>query len=244
MASDELMAFLQAVSHLALSPAERAVALLWWHGLTDAAAARSVRELVREIEGAGFGQQNVTRLAGSLGRDARTTKSRDGRYAIRATARRTLDETYLPLLKVRPTPRSNSVLPLELVGDTRQYIERVVLQLNVSYENGSFDCCAVMCRRLLETLIIEAYEAANRAEELKGNDGHFMMFSGLLNKLEKDKAFSLGRNSLQGLRDFKALGDLSAHNRRFNARADDIDRIRPGLRVATEELLTLAGLSK
>src|SRR5206468_1835173 len=109
---------------------------------------------------------------------------------------------------------------LELVIDTRQYLERVVLQLNASYDTGLFDCCAVMCRRLLETLIIEVYEAAGRADELKGADSHFIMFAGLLAKLEKDKAFNLGRNSLQGLRDFKALGDLSAHNRRFNARID------------------------
>jgi hypothetical protein len=84
MASDELMAFLLALSHLDLSPAERAVVLLWRHGLTDAVAARSVRQLVREIESAGFGQQNVTRLAASFGRDARSTKSRDGRFAIRS----------------------------------------------------------------------------------------------------------------------------------------------------------------
>jgi hypothetical protein len=80
------MAFLQTVSHLALSPVERAVALLWWHGLTDAAAARSVRELVREIEGAGFGQQNVTRMASTLGRDSRATKSRDGRTLEQMTS--------------------------------------------------------------------------------------------------------------------------------------------------------------
>jgi len=71
-----------------------------------------------------------------------------------------------------------------------------------------------------------------------------MMFAALLAKLEKDRAFNLGRNSLQGLRDFKVLGDSSAHNRRFNARIDDIDRIRAGLRVATEELLNLSRLGK
>jgi hypothetical protein len=133
---------------------------------------------------------------------------------------------------------------LELVVGTRQYIERVVLQLNASYDAGLFDCCAVMCRRLLETLIIEVYEAVGRAEELKAGDSHFMMFAGLLTKLENDKNLNLGRNSMQGLRDFKTLGDLSAHNRRFNARLDDIDRVRAGLRVATEELLNLADLTK
>jgi hypothetical protein len=56
----------------------------------------------------------------------------------------------------------------------------------VSYDAGLFDCCAVMCRRLLETLIIDFYEAVGRADELKGADNQFMMFGGLLSKIEKD----------------------------------------------------------
>jgi hypothetical protein len=235
--------FLRSLSELKLSPAERAIALLWWHGITDSNSSTSVRDLATEIEQAGFGQQNATRLNVSLERDPRTSKTRNGEFRIRATARRGLDDRYVPLLQVKPIVRSGTVLPLELVSGTRHYIEKVVLQLNASYDAGLFDCCAVMCRRLLETLIIEVYEANGRAGELKGSDDHFMMFSGLLAKLEKDTAFHLGRNSIQGLREFKALGDLSAHNRRFNARANDIDRVRAGLRVATEELLNLAGLA-
>jgi hypothetical protein len=99
-----------------------------------------------------------------------------------------------------------------------------------------------MCRRLLETLIIEAYEADGRANHLKGNDGYFMMFSSLLTVLEGDAKFHFGRSALQGLKDFKKLGDLSAHNRRFNATRHDLDRIRDGLRVAVEELVHLAHL--
>ena len=48
---------------------------------------------------------------------------------------------------------------------------------------------------------------------------------------------------MKGLRDFKNLGDLSAHNRRFNARKEDIDRVRDGLRVIVEELVHLANLT-
>jgi hypothetical protein len=99
-----------------------------------------------------------------------------------------------------------------------------------------------MCRRLLETLIIETYERAGRANEIKGADGHFMMLNALIAFLERDNSVHLGRNAAKGLKDFKQLGDLSAHNRRFNARRNDIDRIRDGLRVAVEELLHLSGL--
>jgi hypothetical protein len=137
---------------------------------------------------------------------------------------------------------TGSVIPLGVVTG-RGYLEKVVLQLNVSYDAQLYDCCAVMCRRLVETLTIEVYEQCHRADEIKGADGHFLMLNGLATFFENDKAFNIGRSGLKGLRDFKNLGDLSAHNRRFNAHKEDIDRIRDGLRVAVEELAHLAKLA-
>ena len=55
------------------------------------------------------------------------------------------------------------VIPTALVRGTRGYIERVANQVNGAYENGWYDACAVMIRRLLETLIIEAFEKHNIA---------------------------------------------------------------------------------
>ena len=66
------------------------------------------------------------------------------------------------------------------------------------------------------------------------------MFSGLLSVVEVDKSLGLGRSSVQALRDFKKLGDLSAHNKCFTARNPDIDQVKDGLRIASEELLHIA----
>ena len=142
--------------------------------------------------------------------------------------------------KARP---SDSVLPRELFARTRGYIEKVVSQINGSYDQEFYDCCAVMCRRLGETLIIEVYEAQGRAAAIKDGDDNFLMLSGLLGILKKDGTIHLGRNAKRGLDGLKDLGDKAAHNRRFNARQSDIDAIRPDLRTATEELLHLAGLA-
>jgi hypothetical protein len=159
-------------------------------------------------------------------------------HDVRARAQEKLGEPGTP-----GAPKdTGSVIPLGL-ATARGYLEKVVLQLNASYDAQLYDCCAVMCRRLLETLIIEVYEHCGRAPEIKGSDGNFLMLSGLAGYFENDKAFNVGRNGMKGLRDFKSLGDLSAHNRRFNARKEDIDRVRDGLRVIVEELLHLAKLS-
>ncbi len=99
-----------------------------------------------------------------------------------------------------------------------------------------------MCRRLLEMLIIEVYEWRNQSAQLRGADGNLHMLNGLIGVVERDQSLGLSRNGLKGLKDFKSLGDLSAHNRRFNAQASDVDRVRSGLRIAVEELLHLSNL--
>ena len=55
-------------------------------------------------------------------------------------------------------PKTEMVLARSLVSNTRGYIERVVAQINGTYENGWYDGCAVMIRRLLETLIATVYK--------------------------------------------------------------------------------------
>ncbi|OHA09206.1 MAG: hypothetical protein A3B37_01085 [Candidatus Sungbacteria bacterium RIFCSPLOWO2_01_FULL_59_16] len=164
-------------------------------------------------------------------------------WRLHPRGRNALDLLYEPLASLpKKTKPTDSVLPRVLFSGTRGYIENVVFQVNASYDHGLFDCCAVMCRRLLETLIIELYEGVGRSSDIKDRDKNYFMFADLLRILEADRAFHLSRNGQQGLRDFKKLGDLSAHNRRFNARKPDIDRVRDGIRVASEELLHLAKL--
>ena len=85
-------------------------------------------------------------------------------------ARRDLDSEYSFAFKPRPPAASDAVLPVELFAGTRGYIERVVDQINKAYDAELWDCSAVMCRRLLETLIIEMYERSGRAADIKGSD--------------------------------------------------------------------------
>lgn len=236
-------AFLRAIAPQPLTLRDRALALLWWVGRDDPKEGLTAREICDFIEAQGFPKQNSSRLHLALERDRRTSKAGGNRWKLHPSARALLEQEFGGFRDSRPAPvASSSVLPTELFRGTRGYLEKVVYQLNASYDATLYDCCAVMCRRTLETLLIEVYEHVNRADEIKGADGHFLMFAGLLSFFESDKAFNPSRNGLRGLREVKTLGDLAAHNRRFNARKDDIDRLREGLRIAAEELLHLAGL--
>ena len=139
-------------------------------------------------------------------------------------------------------PRSEQVLPSALFRGTRGYIEKTVAQINITYETGSYDATAVLVRRLIETLLIEVYEARGEQAQVKGSDGNYLQLSGLIAKALGQSAWGLGRNTKAALHSLKQSGDLSAHSRRYNALRTDIDDVKLGLRVAAEELLHLAGL--
>jgi hypothetical protein len=222
---------------------ERSIALLWWAGREEPAQGMTAQSICAALETVGYPKQNVSRLETKLREDRRTSRAGANSWRLHPKVRRELDAEFSFALSARQLPNTDSVLPTELFRGTRNYIERVVEQINKSYDAKLWDCSAVMSRRLIETLIIEVYEKGGRANEIKTSDGNFLMLNGLIGYLEKDTVLHIGRSAMKGLRDFKQLGDLSAHNRRFNARCDDIDRVRDGIRIASEELLHLSGLA-
>lgn len=156
-------------------------------------------------------------------------------------------QTEAPITYVPPSqgtrPRSQSVLPRAIVNNTRGYIERVVDQINGSYEKGWFDGCAVMMRRLLETLIIECFEAHGKSNNIKNpSTGDFLYLSDLIIKTLQEPAWNLGRNTKRALPTLKSIGDQSAHSRRYNAYREDIDKLIPDFRTVCQELIYLAQL--
>ena len=128
-----------------------------------------------------------------------------------------------------------------LFRNTRGYLVKVANQANGAYSQGWYDACAVMLRRLLETLIIEAFEKHGIASNIKNSQGDFLYLRDLIDRTISESSWNLSRNSKISMPKLKDIGDKSAHSRRFNAVREDIDRVIPDLRVVAEELLNLAG---
>jgi hypothetical protein len=137
---------------------------------------------------------------------------------------------------------TQKVVIFSLVKSTRGYIEKVTHQVNTSYEHGSYDACAVMIRRLVETLIIELFEAFKIESKIKNSSGDFLYLKDLVDKTLAETSWNLSRNSKKSLPRLKDIGDKSAHSRRFNALREDIDNMKDDLRVVIQELVSLAKL--
>jgi len=137
---------------------------------------------------------------------------------------------------------SEQVLPYSIVRGTRGYIEKVTNQINGCFENGWFDACAVMMRRLVETLIIEVFEAHNIAIKIKNANDDFLYLRDLIDRTLAEKTWNLSRNAKKALSRLKDLGDRSAHSRRFNAHYGDVHKVLDDFRIIVQELVYLAKL--
>ena len=134
---------------------------------------------------------------------------------------------------------TDKFFPLELLKGTRPYIEKIAIQACGSYDLGWYDAAAGMARRLLETLIIELFEAKGLDQKIKKPDGTFHYLGLLIAVLLSETAFNIGRNTKKALPALKDLGDQSAHSRRYTARQQDLDSLKRELRVTIEELIHL-----
>ena len=139
-------------------------------------------------------------------------------------------------------PNSDFLLPFSLVRGSRGYIEQVCNQINGCYERGYYDGCAVMCRRMLETLIIESFEKHGLASKIKDGGGEFLYLADLIDRTLHETSWNLTRNAKRALPRLKDLGDKSAHSRRYNAHRADLDKVSDDLRFVVQELVYLAGL--
>jgi hypothetical protein len=160
--------FFRAIDTDNLRAIDRALALLWFIGREDASLAASTKSLCEIIERHGHPKQNASRLNEALAEDRRTSKAGPDSWRLLPRARRIFDEQYSAKVYSRAARASDTVLSRDLFKLSRRgYLDKVVYQLNASYDHGLYDCCAVMCRRVLETLLIEVYEAKGRTAEIK-----------------------------------------------------------------------------
>lgn len=99
------------------------------------------------------------------------------------------------------------------------------------------DACSVMTRKLLELLIIEAFERYRISAKIKNTSGNFLYLSDLIDAFTNETVWNISRNAKSSLPSLKKMGDLSAHNRRYVTRQTDMNKIKVDLRIVLEELI-------
>jgi hypothetical protein len=114
--------------------------------------------------------------------------------------------------------------------------------MNGCFTSAWYDACAVMMRRLLETTIIEAFEANKLDAKVKNAQGEFFQLTDLISAALAEPTWNLTRNTKQALPRLRDVGHISAHSRRYTAQLSDITKVSDSARIAIEEFLHLAAL--
>jgi hypothetical protein len=224
---------------------DRAIALLWYYHETEEFEERSPSDLSYDLHEDGFPKPNVTRLEQELKRSRYTIAGRrKGTFQIDIRKLAELDKQYRPLLNLRDIKVDDTILPSDWVAGTRGYLERMVLQINGANQFGFLDCCAVLCRRLMESLLIEIYISQTRQNEIQ-TSGVFFGLDKLISYIVADKKITLGRNSHLTMNDIKLIGDTAAHDRAYITQPVDLDdHLKARYRRLILELLTISGIKK
>ncbi len=177
-----------------------------------------------------------TVFATDAGSAARTQAARELVFALKtAWANVDADNASLEEAGVYPLVRLNVT--------KRGYLVSVGRQMNGCYASSWFDGCAVMMRRLLESSIIEAFEARKLDAKIKDpTSGDFFQLTGIINAALAETSWNLPRNVKKELPNLRDLGHRSAHNRYYLAAKADIDRVIGAYRETVEAFLHLANL--
>lgn len=142
-------------------------------------------------------------------------------------------------------PANERLVDSSLVEGTRlAFLAKVIEQVNGPFEHEWYDASAVMLRRLIETLIIEAYIKQGIASNIKDANGDFLLLADLVVKAGNESAFNLSRNTKKLLTQLKKLGDLSSHNKSFNAKRSYMENLADefylDLQTLVKEFVNLA----
>lgn len=225
-----------------LNNEKRALCLLWWHSQNQKPDSIKASFLAAQIQELSLGNPNPTILKKSLS-TSKFTISSNGGYKLKIDKFQEVESWFRPYLD-SPTAvidQDNGFLPAAVWRDTRPYIEKVCEQANGCFQYGFYDAAQVMIRRLLETLIIEAYSKQGRDSEIKVCE-EYVMLGDLIKRSVGQNGLALGREAKRGLQNIKTLGDRSAHNRYFVACKADLKKIEYDVRVTVEELVVISGV--
>ena len=191
---DGLDSFVKAIASLGLKQVDLAIAFMWYFDRTGDESEFSPGSIAEIIHEQGFAKPNVSRLRTQLAAHRQTIKGKiTNTFKISIAARNALNGEYE---KFVTAPQKHeirfSIIPKECLSNTRGYLEKLAEQINGSYELGYYDCCAVMMRRLMESLVIEVYASQGREQEIKINN-EFCGLETLIDKICSDNKVHLAR---------------------------------------------------
>lgn len=237
------------VVQLDTSPLEESIAVLWYRFYTPGVAkTRKAAALVSdlfEFQIRATEKVDVVQLANALHVDTRISsaaKGNDRDFSLDPRAMTALDELYRPLVNAPRAASTHQLLPMIRVKAAQNnWLRTIIEQINGTYEDGFYDACAPLCRRLVENLLIKAFESNGGKDTIRDKNGEYLSLAMIIEEAKRGQFFKLQRNTPAALAAIKAVGDKGAHDRFSNVRKTEIDAFKNQFSDTVRELLTHGG---
>ncbi len=238
--------YIKEVDLLEKSEIDKVMYLTYYYGAIEELSEITPDNVKEWFDTLNLGQPNITRLLSKI------VKSRDFIKGPKKNTFRLHAKTVLRLREALPFLSAGSeeiiftscILPEDLFSGTRGYIEKFSKQINASYDHKLYDACAVLMRRLLEILLIHAYQHLKIESRILGASGEFKDLKAIIADAQGNPTLGLSKSAKGCIDEFRVLGNFSAHKLMYNCRKDDIKNIALDYRATLEELFYKAGLRK
>lgn len=139
------------------------------------------------------------------------------------------------------SPPAEGFLDSDIASSAPNFIQELVSEVNVTFATGCYTACAMLLRRLTETLLVEAFVRASKEELIQNETGDWLTLEGIIAVAEKPTSLGLTRTARNALATIKKTGDLCAHDRHFIAKKQHLARQQMDIDAATQGLLAVCG---
>ncbi|MDR0778303.1 MAG: hypothetical protein LBE48_02540 [Methanomassiliicoccaceae archaeon] len=200
----------------------------------------TIRGMLDVFEDAGLARPDRSALEKEVKKHASfRLKSFDGSVAFTPEGYRALDNRYGHLWTVPQepvaAPVNSEVIDEAKFCGKRDGFDKLIIQINSSYRNGSFDACAAVMKRLLEASLIFAFQSNGKEKDIRDNGGTYVSFDDLVRKTNSEGSFGLSGSMLS---DAAKIGDYSGQGPMYTLGANDINSVRVAYRNVLETLFS------
>ncbi len=242
----KLIEFIEKTNLNSRNEAERAKLLCFYQCKENSCCYFEMTQISELLEHCGYSKPNTSRLKDKLlkGKDKAMllSKKNKGMLEFVPAILQGLEQEMDDMWNDTETVVSSSELIDEVkFYGKRNYLDRLIKQINHTYANNCFDACAVLMRRLFEILIISSFQHCNIEDEIKDSDGNYLELKNLVKKIQNNTVLKLGRVK-KDFNNIREVGNYSAHGFTYTAGKKDIDDISRTYRVMLEELYNKSGL--
>ena len=243
----QLLNYMEAVELREKAEAERAALICFYHYKENAQSAFTMSDISNWMEECGFSRPNTSRLKDKLlkgkGKTFLPSKAGKGTIEFIPAVLQSLERVHGSLwLDTVTIDSHNELIEEAKFCGKRNYLDRLIQQINHTYGDNCYDACAVLMRRLFEVLLVLTYQNKGVEADITKADGTHKMLDAIVRDAVQNRTLSIPTRISRHFDDFREVGNNSAHSIAYTAGRLDIDNIIRDYRVMLEDLYNRAGL--